>query len=52
MRRRLRKSLPSLTRFYGIKPWELADFTVDELNEYQRQYRDYLRAQERAQRGR
>lgn len=37
MRRRLLTSLPALAYHYGIKPWELGDFTVDELNEFLRQ---------------
>lgn len=46
MRRALLKQLPAITRFYGLKPWDLPEFTVDELNEYLRQMEDFNRRAE------
>lgn len=37
MRRALLKKLPALSFYYGLKPWELADLTFDEIREFQRQ---------------
>jgi hypothetical protein len=34
MRRALRKSLPALSRYFGILPHHLDDMTVAEVNEY------------------
>lgn len=41
MRRALLRQMPAITRFYGVKPWELDQFTFDELNEYIRQMSEY-----------
>lgn|GEM_PF-5355437 len=43
MRRALLKRLPAMTRFFGVKPWEIELFTADELNEYLRQWDQYER---------
>lgn len=50
MRRALRKALPALTHFYGLKPWEVvggteACLTFGEIAEYQRQHAAYVKAQ-------
>ncbi len=41
MRRALLRQMPALTRFYGILPRDLESFTIDELNEYLRQYEQH-----------
>lgn len=41
MRRALLRQMPALTRFYGILPRDLESFTMDELNEYLRQYEQH-----------
>ncbi|HET7486834.1 MAG TPA: hypothetical protein VFJ85_02830 [Acidimicrobiales bacterium] len=51
MRRALLRSLPALTHFYGLRPWEVEMLTFDELREYQRQMADYHRKIEDARRG-
>jgi len=43
VRRALLKRLPAMTRFFGVKPWEIELFTADELNEYLRQWDQYER---------
>ena len=43
MRRALLRSWPALSRFYGLKPWDVEQLTVDELNEYLRQFDAYQR---------
>ena len=35
------RSGPAVCRFYGLKPWEFEQFTVDELNEWLRQYEQH-----------
>lgn len=45
MRRALLKSLPALTKFYGIKPSDIDGMTVREISEYLTQMQ---RAQEEA----
>jgi hypothetical protein len=42
--------MPALTRFYGLKPWELEQFTFDELNEYTRQLAEHQENQAAAAR--
>lgn len=48
MRRALLRSWPALSRFYQIHPWDVDRLTVDELNEYLRQFDDYQREQKLA----
>jgi hypothetical protein len=36
VRRRLLKSWPALSHFYGIHPWDVDRLTVDELIAYQK----------------
>lgn len=50
MRRALLRQMPALTRFYGLKPWELERFTFDELNEYTRQLAEHQENQAAAAR--
>jgi len=38
--------MPAITRFYGIRPWEIEQFTMDELNEYLRSMDEYNRQAE------
>lgn len=45
MRRALLKSWPALTRFYGLHPWDAERMTLDELNEYLRQFDQHQREQ-------
>jgi hypothetical protein len=45
IRRALLRQWPALARFYGIHPWDVDRFTLDELNEYLRQHDDYVRQQ-------
>jgi hypothetical protein len=56
IRRGLLRSWPALTKFYGLKPWDVERLTVDELNEYLRQFdahqREQRLASQRAQRPR
>ena len=35
--------MPAITRFYGFFPWDLERFTIDELNEYLRQWTQHQR---------
>lgn len=42
------KHWPAITRFYGFHPWDVDRFTLDELNEYVRQFNEHNRAQARA----
>jgi hypothetical protein len=42
--------MPALTKFYGIFPWQLEQFTADELREYARQFNDYQQQRELEQR--
>lgn len=49
MRRALLRSWPALTRFYQILPRDVADFTMEELNEYLAQYEAYRTEQAREQ---
>ena len=37
MRAALLAELPALTRFYGLRPWEVEALTLQELAEYRRQ---------------
>jgi hypothetical protein len=46
VRRALLRSMPAITRFYGIRPWEIEQFTMDELNEYLRSMDEYNRQAE------
>lgn len=46
MRRALIKSWPALSRFYNLHPWDVERLTVDELNEYLRQFDAYQRDQQ------
>lgn len=43
MRRQLLTELPSLTRFYGIKPQDVESMTLREIWEYRRQMEDAAR---------
>lgn len=36
MRAALLAELPALTRFYGLRPWEVEALTLEELAEYRR----------------
>lgn len=45
MRRALLRSLPRLTQFYGLKPWDLERMTLREISEYVTQM-DRARAEE------
>ena len=42
MRRARLRQLPQLTRFYGIKPWDLERMTVREVSEYHVQMEQFL----------
>lgn len=48
MRRALLRSWPALSRFYGLKPWHVDRLTVEEINEYLRQFDAYQREQRAA----
>jgi hypothetical protein len=48
VRRALLRSWPALTRFYQLHPWDVDRLTVDELNEYLRQFDEYQREQQNA----
>lgn len=50
MRRRLLKSWPALTKFYGLMPWDVARLTPDELNEYTKAYSAWVKEQRAAER--
>jgi hypothetical protein len=43
VRRALLRQWPALTRFYRLMPWDSERLTIDELNEYIRQYAEYQR---------
>ena len=43
MRRALLTRWPAISRFYGLFPWDAERLTVDELNEYMRQWDQYQR---------
>lgn len=45
MRRALREQLPALTRFYGLKPWDVERLTFGELDQYMTWMTDYLQQQ-------
>lgn len=47
MRRALLKQWPAITKFYGIRPWELDRFTASEWGEYLRQMAEFQREQRR-----
>jgi hypothetical protein len=46
MRRALLRQWPALTRFYGLTPNTMEQFTIDEINEYIGQFSEYSQAQE------
>lgn len=46
MRRALRKRLPALTHFYGLRPWEVERLSFGELAEYLDQLAAYEREME------
>lgn len=52
MRRALLRELPALTRFYGLKPWDMDRMTLREVVEYRTQYREYQASAEKANRTR
>lgn len=41
MRRALLEELPALTKFYGLRPWDLDRMTLREVAEYRNQMRAY-----------
>lgn len=42
MRAALLAELPALTRFYGLRPWEVEVLTLEELGEYRSQMHQVL----------
>jgi hypothetical protein len=48
VRRALLRSWPALTKFFGLYPWDVERLTLDELNEYMRQFESYQREQKLA----
>ena len=52
MRAALLEQLPALTRFYGLKPWDVDRMTLLEVSEYLSQLRQYQDEMEEANRGR
>ena len=56
IRRALLRQWPALTKFFGLMPWHVDRLTIDELNEYLRQFDAHQREQrlatQRAQRSR
>lgn len=47
IRRALVKSWPALSKFFGLFPWDADRLTMDELNEYLRQFDTFHRDQAR-----
>lgn len=43
MRRALLRSWPALTRYYGLRPWDVDLLTIDELNEYLSDWEEHQR---------
>ena len=52
MRAALLEQLPALTRFSGLKPWDLDRMKLREVSEYLSQLRQYQDEMEEANRGR
>lgn len=47
MRRALLEELPALTKFFGLKPWDIDRLTARELHQYRTWQQEYIAEMER-----